>query len=418
MAALNKNGEGLFARHRWWIIAIAIAFAVILFAAFNSMNSGVIPVRAAHVTRANIRSVISTNGKVEPINNFEAHAPTATTVVRVLAREGDHVKRGQLLLQLDDADARTNRAKAIAELKGAQADINAVQTGGTREEVLITDAQLVKARVDRDNAERNLEALRKLEKNGSASMGEVKEAEAQFSTAQANVKLLEQKLADRYSKPEVARVEAQKSEAQAAYDAATAILKRSNVTAPFDGVVYSVPVRAGNYVNAGDLLLQVADLSQVRVRAFVDEPDVGRLSLGQRVEVNWDALPGRTWQGKLLNVPATVKLLGSRNVGEITSNLNNSDFRLLPNTNVTVQIITAEHNSVLVVPREALRMDDSTPYVYRIRDDELRRQPVRTSIINLTQAEVTEGLADNQEVALGSLSTKPLRDNQAVKVVQ
>jgi len=249
-------------------------------------------------------------------------------------------------------------------------------------------------------------------------MGEVKEAEAQFSTAQANVKLLEQKLADRYSKPEVARVEAQKSEAQAAYDAATAILKRSNVTAPFDGVVYSVPVRAGNYVNAGDLLLQVADLSQVRVRAFVDEPDVGRLSLGQRVEVNWDALPGRTWQGKLLNVPATVKLLGSRNVGEITSNLNNSDFRLLPNTNVTVQIITAEHNSVLVVPREALRMDDSTPYVYRIRDDELRRQPVRTSIINLTQAEVTEGLADNQEVALGSLSTKPLRDNQAVKVVQ
>src|SRR5215469_1770696 len=418
MAALNKNGEGLFARHRWWIIAIAIAFAVILFAAFNSMNSGVIPVRAAHVTRANIRSVISTNGKVEPINNFEAHAPTATTVVRVLVREGDHVKRGQLLLQLDDADARTNRAKAIAELKGAQADINAVQTGGTREEVLITDAQLVKARADRDNAERNLEALRKLEKNGSASMGEVKEAEAQFSTAQANVKLLEQKLADRYSKPEVARVEAQKSEAQAAYDAATAILKRSNVTAPFDGVVYSVPVRAGNYVNAGDLLLQVADLSQVRVRAFVDEPDVGRLSLGQRVEVNWDALPGRTWQGQLLNVPATVKLLGSRNVGEITTNLNNSDFRLLPNTNVTVQIITAEHNSVLVVPREALRMDDSTPYVYRIRDDELRREPVRTSIINLTQAEVTEGLADNQEVALGSLSTKPLRDNQAVKVVQ
>jgi HlyD family secretion protein len=124
------------------------------------------------------------------------------------------------------------------------------------------------------------------------------------------------------------------------------------------------------------------------------------------------------WRGQLLNIPATVKLLGSRNVGEITTNLNNSDYRLLPNTNVTVQIITAEHSNVLVVPREALRMDDSTPYVYRIRDEELRRQPVRTSIINLTQAEVTEGLSDNQEVALGSLSTKPLRDNQAVKVVQ
>src|SRR5947209_7133793 len=256
MAALIKNGAGFFARNRWWIIAIAIAVAVVLFAAFNSMNGGVIPVRAARVTRSTIRSLISTNGKIEPINNFEAHAPVATTVTRVLVKEGDHVKRGQLLLQLDDADARTNAAKAMAQLKGAQADIHAVQTGGTREEVLTTDAQLVKARADRDNAERNLEALQRLQKNGAASIGEIKEAEAQFNTAQANVKLLEQKLKDRYSKPEVAHVEAQKSEAQAAYDAATAILNKSNVKAPFDGVVYSVPVRAGNYVNAGDLLMQ------------------------------------------------------------------------------------------------------------------------------------------------------------------
>jgi HlyD family secretion protein len=177
-------------------------------------------------------------------------------------------------------------------------------------------------------------------------------------------------------------------------------------------------VRTGNYVNAGDLLLQQADLSQVRVRAFVDEPDVGRLASGERVEIGWDAVPGRIWQGQLLSVPATVRLLGSRNVGEITANLNNSDFRLLPNTNVTVQIITAEHNNVLVIPREALRMDDSVPYVYRIEDDELRRQPVKTAIVNLTHAEVIQGLADKQLVALGSLNTKPLRDNEPVKAVQ
>src|SRR5512142_2476442 len=152
MAALNKNGAGFFARNRWWIVAIAIALAVVLFAAFNSMNGGVVPVRAARVSRSNIRSAISTNGKIEPIDHFEAHAPVATTVKRVLVKEGDHVKRGQLLLQLDDADARTNAAKAIAELKGAQADINAVHSGGTREEVLTADAQLVKARADRDNA--------------------------------------------------------------------------------------------------------------------------------------------------------------------------------------------------------------------------------------------------------------------------
>jgi HlyD family secretion protein len=418
MAALNKNGAGFFARNRWWIVAIAIALAVILFAAFKSMSSGVIPVRAGHVTRGNIRSVISTNGKIEPISNFEAHAPVATTVKKVLVREGEHVKRGQLLLQLDDAEARTSAAKAIAELKGAQAEIHAVKNGGTHEEVLTTDAELVKARADRDNAQRNLEALQRLQKNGAASLGEVKEAEAQFNTAQANVNLFQQKLNSRYSRPEIAHVEAQRGEAQAAYQAATVILNKSNVRAPFDGVVYSVPVRAGNYVNAGDLLLQEADLSQVRVRAFVDEPDVGRLSPGQRIEVVWDALPGRFWQGRLLSIPATVKLLGSRNVGEITTNVSNSDFKLLPNTNVTVQIVTAQHDDVLIIPREALRLDDGTPYVYRVQDDELRRQPVKTSIINLTQAEVVSGLSAKQTVALGSLNTKPLRDNQTVKVVQ
>lgn len=417
MAALNKDGSGFFARNRWWIVAIATVVAVVLFAAFNSMSSGIVPVRAGYVARGNIRSAISTNGKVEPLSNFEAHAPVATTVRRVLVKEGDHVKRGQLLLQLDDADARTNAAKARAQLTGAQADINAVQSGGTREEVLTTDAQLVKARADRDNALRNLEALQRLQKNGAASTGEVKEAEAQSNTAQANVNLLEQKLKSRYSKPEVAHVEAQKSEAQAAFNAASEILAKSNVRAPVDGVVYSLAVRAGNYVNPGDLLLQLADLSKVRVRAFVDEPDVGRLSVGQRIYVSWDALPGRGWQGKLLNVPASVKLLGSRNVGEITTELDNSDYRLLPNVNLTVQIITAEHNGVLTIPREALRTEDGASYVYRIADDQLRRQPVKTGITNLTQVEIAQGLSQKDLVALGSLNAKPLRDKQPVKVV-
>src|SRR5438270_1094766 len=138
------------------------------------MRGDIIPVRAAGVVRGRIRSLISTNGKIEPIQNFEAHSPVATTIKRILVKEGQQVKRGQLLLQLDDAEARTSAAKAIAELKGAQAEIHAVKNGGTHEEVLTTDAELVKARADRDNAQRNLEALQRLQKNGAASLGEVK----------------------------------------------------------------------------------------------------------------------------------------------------------------------------------------------------------------------------------------------------
>jgi HlyD family secretion protein len=362
--------------------------------------------------------VISSNGKIEPVQNFEAHAPAATTVKRVLAREGDHVKRGQLLLQLDDAEARTSAARATAELKGAQADINAVTSGGTREELLTVEAQLVKAQADRDTAKRNLDALRRLQKNGAASAGEVKDAENQYQTTQAALDFLQEKRKERYSPPEVARVEAQKGQAQAAYAAASDVLGKSNIRAPFDGVVYSLPVRAGNYVNPGDTLLQMADLTKIRVRAFIDEPDIGRLSPGQKVEVTWDALPGRAWVGALAAVPASVKLFGARNVGEIVAQLDNSDYKLLPNVNVTVQVITAEHNNALMAPREAVRVDDSQPYVYRVVNDELHRQPVQTSIFNLTQVEILKGLSDKDLVAVGSLNNKTLREGQPVKVVQ
>ena len=418
MATIRNGASSFFTRHRFWVIVGAISLAVILLAAFNSMRGDVLPVRGVNVVRGSIRSVISTNGKVEPVNNFEAHAPAPTTVKRVLVKEGDHVKKGQLLLQLDDADARTSAARAQAQLKDAQANIHAVEHGGTQEEVLTTDAQLVKARADRDNARRNLEALQRLQKTNAASVGEVREAEAQSQTAEANVRLLEQKLKGRYSKPEIEKVQAERSEAQAAYQAAEDVLVKSNIRAPFDGIVYSLPVRAGNFVNAGDLLLQVADLSRVRVRAYVDEPDVGRLSPKQKVEVAWDAIPGRKWKGSLNSVPASVKLYGTRNVGEITTELDNSDYKLLPNINVTVQVIVAEHNNVLIAPREAVRMDDNQSYVYRVSGNELHRQPVQTSIFNLTQVEITKGLSEKETVALNALNNKPLRDGQPVRVVQ
>lgn len=418
MALLRKNDLGFVGRNRWWMIAAGIIAAVVLLAAFNSMRGEVITVRAAHIVRGGIRSTISTNGKIEPVQNFEAHAPAPTTVQRILVKEGDHVKRGQLLMQLDDAEARTASARALAQLRAAQSDINAVSQGGTREEVLTTDAQLVKARADRDTAKRNLDAMQRLIKNGAASPGELKDAENEFQTTQANVELLEKKLNDRYSKPEVAKVEAQKREAEAAYQAAQAILAKSNIRAPFDGIVYSLPVRQGNFVNAGEMLLQEGVLSRVRVRAFIDEPDLGRLVAGQGIEVSWDAMPGRIWKGTLRNIPASVKLYSTRNVGEITTELENSDLRLLPNINVTVQVVTVEHNNVLIAPREAVRIDDNPPYVYVVSEDELHRRPVQTSIFNLTQVEVTQGVSDNQLVALGPVGNKSMRDGQAVKVIQ
>ncbi len=372
-----------------------------------------VPVRAAKVVRSTIRSAITTNGKVEPLAYFEAHAPMPTTVKSVLVREGDHVKRGQRLVEMDDAEARSVAAKALAEIRAAEAAGSAVQT-----EMLSVESDLRKARTTRDTAQRNLDALRRLEKDGAASSGEVKAAEDQLQRADADLSLLEHKQKDRYSRPEVDKVEAQRSQAQAAYEAAEDTLHQLNVRAPFDGVVYSLPVLPGAYVNAGELILEEADLSKVRVRAFVDEPDVGRLARGNPIEVTWDAIPGRIWSSTVTALPTVIKLHNTRNVGETTFVVDNHDFKLLPDVNVGVTIVTGEHQGVLTVPREAVHEEEGATYVYQIMDNELRRRDVQTAISNLTQVEVISGLEENALVALAPLNTKPLHDGLAVKVVR
>jgi HlyD family secretion protein len=408
---LNGNSSG----RRWWIPALAIIAAVIVLAAFVSRRDDGIRVRTAVVEQTAIRSVVSTNGKIEPVNNFEAHSPVSTSVQRVLVKEGDAVKSGQLLVLLDDTDARAQAARAQAQLTGAQADLNASEHGGNQEEVLNVEAQLVKARTDRESAQRNLDALKQLEKQGAASAGEVLEAQNALARADAQLNFLKQKQTKRYSNQELDRVKAQRTEAQATYDAAQNVLAKSNVRAPFDGIVYSLPIKQGSFVAAGDLLLQLADLRKVMVRAFVDEPDVGRLAPGDPIEVTWDAVPGRVWRSRVTAIPSTVRLRGSRNVGETTSIVDNTDLKLLPNINVGVTIVAAEHNSVLVVPREAVRMDDGRPYVLQIAGHELRRRNVETSLANLTQIEVKSGLAAKDLIAISSLNGKPIGEGTLVK---
>ena len=396
-------------------MAVGVVAVLALIPVFT--RQGPIRVRATTVERGPIRSLISTNGKVEPIQNFEAHSPVATTVKRLLVREGDHVRKGQLLLQLDDADLRSQAARALALMKAAQADQADLNVGGTREESLTLDAQLTKAHGALAAARRNLDTLRRLQQQGAASPGEVKQAEDELQRAQADATLAEQKKKDRYSQPEVAKVQAQGAEAQAAYDAAEEALQKSSVRAPFAGIVYALPVKQGAYVQPGALLLQEGDLSRMLVRTFVDEPEIGRLVTGQKIEVTWDALPGRVWNGSVSTVPSTVKLLVSRNVGEVTCWVDNHDLRLLPNVNVGVTIITAEHSGVLTLLREAVRMDDTRPYVYQVENGVLKRRGVEVSLQNLTRVEITSGLPDHSVVALSALDAKPLTEGAHVKVV-
>src|SRR5947208_9942895 len=283
---VRKEKNSFLERYNLLLIAAGAVIALLLFSGWE-MRRGVASVRAEKVTRQQIATTISTNGKVEPMQHSEDHAPATATVKRVLVNNGDQVKTGQLLLQLEDSDARAQAAKALAQLRAAEADLHAVQSGGTQEEVLTIRSELAKAQAERDVAQRNLAAVQRLQQNGAASPAEAEEARNRLNKAQTDLQLLQAKQTGRYSTPEIAQVPASAAQARAAYEAAQELLNNSNIRAPFAGIVDQLPVRAGSYVNTGDLLVQMANLGRVQVRAFVDEPDIGKLAKGQKVEITW-----------------------------------------------------------------------------------------------------------------------------------
>ncbi len=214
------NGDNSKNRKRLALIVGGIILAVVLLAAFISMRHAAVAIRVAVVTRGPLASVISTNGKIEPLDNFEAHAPAPTTVKKIWVNPGDRVRPGQLLVELDDGDARAEAAKAQAQLRAAEAELAAVKSGGTQEEVLTNQAQLAKARAEQGAAKRNLDVVRALQQRGAASAEEAQAAQNRLNAAEADVRLFSQKKTNRFSSADISKVEAEASQAKATFDAA------------------------------------------------------------------------------------------------------------------------------------------------------------------------------------------------------
>lgn len=411
--ANGTNGAQAPPGRRWAVVA-GIAILIVLAAGlWQILRPLRIRVVTTKPTRQDISSTISTNGKVEPVQNFEAHAPSSTTVKRILVREGTKVRAGQLLLELDDTDARAQLARALAQLKTAE-----VGTGDVQAQNATSQADLTKATVERDQAQRNLDSLQRLHERGAASQAEVDAAKDRINKANADISAQQRRAASQAELSRNASAQAGIDNAKAAVEQARRLIANSNVTAPFDGTVYFLPAKLGTWVNPGDLLLMVADLSRMQVRTFVDEPEIGHLQLGESARISWDALPGRIWTGKVATIPSTVVSRGNRVVGELLVSVDNLDLTLLPNVNVGVAIVTYSHENALVLPREAVHEEDGGNFVYVINGRHLHRREVKLGVSNLTHVEILNGINDGDTIAVNSVSPSPLRDGVLVKVVQ
>lgn len=402
---------------RWLWIALAVVLVAVYVIA-RSLTRDRLPVHAAQVARAPLESTIATNGRVEPEENIEIHSPVSAAVKAVYVQPGDEVPAGKLLMQLDDIDARAKLAGAESAVKSAQAALESVRENGTLEQRQASAAEIARGKLERNQAQHDLDALQKLNSTGAASASEVAAAKQRLATAEANLHAAEQNSQGRYAPTELARAQAALQDAEANRQAAQQVLAQTAVRAPKAGTVYSVDVKATEFVEQGKMLLQLADLHRLRVRAYFDEPEIGRLAIDQRAIIKWDARPGVVWHGHIERTPATIEQYETRRVGEVLIHIDdNPDGQLLPNTNVTVTVTTSSQADVTTIPREALRSENGKTYVYRIAGDELKKTYVVTGAINISQVAIVSGLKDGEWVATGTNTGQPLQEDVPIKRV-
>jgi HlyD family secretion protein len=371
-------------------------------------GSSAIPVRVVKVERASLVSNLTTNGKVEPVDARELRALAPGTVTNVLVKEGDHVKSGQLLVELDRTEAAAAMARAEAELQAAEDDVRAIEKGGTTSENLELDNSIQKATLETQEANRQLGISERLLAKNAATRSEVDAAKDRANKANQDLAYLQSRRGKRYSAGDRERARGRVTEARASLDLAKERLNASSAVSPVTGVVYALPVQRGNFVNRGDLLAKVADLDRLRVKVYVDEPELGRLAQGQDVALTWDAAPGVTWPGKVNRMPAAVELLGTRSVGAVECVIENKDHRLLPGVNVNVEIVAKHSENTLTLPKEAViseagegtKASRHFVYVYG-GDGAVQRKEVQLGIADATRVEILQGLSEGQTIAVG-----------------
>jgi len=382
-------------------------------------------------TRENLVSSISSNGKVEPISPYVMRAQLDTFVKKIYVTEGQTVKRGQLLLELNVKDVTAQLAETRSKLLRAQDDLRAAKAGGKADEAAKIAADLAKAEAASDRLQKNHDSLARLAAGQAATKEDLAANEQALANAKAEVtRLLAVKQEfDRQARLDAERGELQVQQTLSEMAALEDKVNNGRISAPADGTLYALgrnaaalPLKAGDYVKMGDLLAEMADLHKVRVRAFIDEPDLGALEEGEPVLITWDAYPNRSWVGKTEIIPKQVVPHGTRSVGELLCAVNNNKIELLPNINVNVRINSKERMNVLAVPRGAVASEGGHRYVFVVKPNELgvgksklEKREIKVGIADATSYEVMSGLQEGEMVALPG--DADLHDGMTVQVV-
>lgn len=342
-------------------------------------------VHVVAVRRAPLRVQVATNGTIEPVADTEIRARVNSRVVEIPDDAGLRVQAGDALVELDQVPIAAELARAQSDRLGAEESLRAARAVAEQARKRAgTDADLYrKGALTREANEASQTALR--------------DAEAHLAYQEREVPLRVSSLALRS-------------------DDLRAQLEASAVRAPFAGTVYKVTAKKNQQVLIGDPLLSLADLDRLRVRANIDQVDLGRVRPGQRVIVAANAFPGRTWPGVISEIIPHVVVKESRSVSEALARMDPPLDGLIPGMTVDVDVVVAEALDALQVPAEAVFYRNGQPFVYRMDKQRIRATAVQLGVSSVSATEIIGGLQEGDLVVTGPFTD--LVDGMRVEVAR
>ena len=396
----------------WIALAAVVVVALVGLSVAKSAKGRVEPVQLAKVRREDVTSRVRAPGKIEPKTQVKVSADIMGKVIQLKIKEGDPVRRGQLLLQLDDTQYRTAHAQAVAALSSAKARVREAQSAMSMSDASYQRQQALFAQ----------KLLSQAEWDGATNSHE--QARVALATAQEEV-----------------------TRSQAAADGAMDNLSKCRFVAPFDGVVSALNVEKGEIVitgtmnNPGTQILVVSDLSRMLVKAEVDETDVVDMTVGQKAKISVDAFPDTTFPGTVTEIGNTAKrssistVEGQTNF-EVKVVFDDNVPQVRPGMTADVDIQTGTHTKTLAVPIQAVvirtqsqldraargklpvkrkpgakafateddtagKKDPEITGIMVVKDDVTRFVPVRTGLASETMIEVFGDVKEGDTVVSG-----------------
>jgi len=441
------------------IAGVIVALGAIVGFTVNQTQKNVVTVQTGKVVKQDIASVVTASGEVKPKNYVNVGANAMGRITHLFVKEGEHVKKGQLLAQLENVQSSADVAQMKATLASSQTD--AVAADAALKTALAqsnsSKASLAQSKLDFERAQ-SLYQSQLIAKQDY----DTKKAAYEVSQAQASQDLAR-----------VAQARANLDSSQGHVNIAKAqlvhfsdVLSKTSYAAPYDGVVTNLPVHEGETVvmgiqNApGSTLMTVADMSVITAEVRVDETDIVNVKLGQAAEVTIDAMPGQTFKGKVSEIGdnAIVRSTGISTSQSTSSTQEAKDFKVVitlekppdnlrPGLSTTAKITTGPEHSVLTIPIQALIMRDKNALeeqkpggkkakpapspssqskkeaqdiqgVFVVTANKKAEfHKVETGITGTADIQVKDGLKENDEIITGSYKVlRTLRNGAGVKV--